>query len=205
MRILDDDELVAEHGGKVMTWCWCVQVLGDHATFRATQHPAPHRLQHLLGRNVQVTTTHRVNYSEVDQMGVVYHANYLVWLDVARCELLRQAGMSYRELEEERGSSSPSARPGSATSERPGTTISLRIRCWVREVGSRKVGFGYAVEHIERNELLATAVVELMSLSRRSRRPASPRSAHDAAGDPRSRASGLNDQSGASCFVRSLP
>ena len=46
-----------------------------------------------------VETTHRVNYSEVDQMGVVYHANYLVWLDVARCELLRQAGMTYKELE----------------------------------------------------------------------------------------------------------
>src|SRR5688572_25390482 len=42
----------------------------------------------------------RVNYSETDQMGVVYHARYLVWLDVARTEHLRLAGMSYRELEE---------------------------------------------------------------------------------------------------------
>ena len=41
----------------------------------------------------------RVNYSETDQMGVVYHARYLVWLDVARTEHLRQRGMSYRELE----------------------------------------------------------------------------------------------------------
>ena len=41
----------------------------------------------------------RVNYSETDQMGVVYHARYLVWLDVARTEHLRQCGMSYRELE----------------------------------------------------------------------------------------------------------
>src|SRR3954470_16610838 len=42
----------------------------------------------------------RVNYSETDQMGVVYHARYLVWLDVARCDHLRHSGMSYRELEE---------------------------------------------------------------------------------------------------------
>src|SRR5947208_15045495 len=33
-------------------------------------------------------------------MGVVYHARYLVWLDVARCDYLRHNGMSYRELEE---------------------------------------------------------------------------------------------------------
>jgi acyl-CoA thioester hydrolase len=41
----------------------------------------------------------RVNYSETDQMGVVYHARYLVWLDVARTEHLRRSGLSYRELE----------------------------------------------------------------------------------------------------------
>ncbi|MGH7536645.1 MAG: acyl-CoA thioesterase, partial [Gemmatimonadales bacterium] len=41
----------------------------------------------------------RVNYSETDQMGVVYHARYLVWLDIARTDHLRLSGMSYRELE----------------------------------------------------------------------------------------------------------
>ena len=41
----------------------------------------------------------RVNYSETDQMGVAYHARYLVWLDVARTEHLRRRGASYRELE----------------------------------------------------------------------------------------------------------
>jgi len=34
----------------------------------------------------------RVNYSETDQMGVAYHARYLVWLDVARTEHLRERG-----------------------------------------------------------------------------------------------------------------
>src|SRR2546422_2244726 len=41
----------------------------------------------------------RVNYSETDQMGVAYHARYLVWLDIARTEHLRDRGASYRELE----------------------------------------------------------------------------------------------------------
>jgi acyl-CoA thioester hydrolase len=47
----------------------------------------------------------RVRYAETDQMGVVYHANHLVWFEVGRVELLRQLGFSYREMEEEDGCS----------------------------------------------------------------------------------------------------
>ena len=115
---------------------------------------------------MQVETTHRVNYSEVDQMGVVYHANYLVWLDIARTELLRRAGMSYKELEEVRGFFLAVSEVRLRYKRAARYDDPIRVRCWVREVGSRKVGFGYAVEHAERNELLATAVVELMSLAR---------------------------------------
>jgi acyl-CoA thioester hydrolase len=42
----------------------------------------------------------RVRYAETDQMGVVYHANYLVWLEIGRTDLLRDLGWSYREMEE---------------------------------------------------------------------------------------------------------
>ena len=47
------------------------------------------------------TITLRVNYSETDQMGVVYHANYLIWFDRARTELMRETGLTYRELEQQ--------------------------------------------------------------------------------------------------------
>jgi acyl-CoA thioester hydrolase len=43
----------------------------------------------------------RVRYAETDQMGVVYHANYFVWFEVGRTDLLRRSGWSYRELEAE--------------------------------------------------------------------------------------------------------
>lgn len=46
------------------------------------------------------TTRLRVSYAETDQMGVVYYANYLVWFEVARTDLLRTLGWSYREMEE---------------------------------------------------------------------------------------------------------
>ena len=41
----------------------------------------------------------RVRYAETDKMGVVYYANYLVWFEVARTDLLRSLGWSYREME----------------------------------------------------------------------------------------------------------
>ena len=41
----------------------------------------------------------RVRYAETDTMGVVYYANYFVWFEVGRTDLLRQGGWSYREME----------------------------------------------------------------------------------------------------------
>ena len=41
----------------------------------------------------------RVRYAETDKMGVVYHANYFVWFEIGRCELLRRVGRSYRDME----------------------------------------------------------------------------------------------------------
>jgi len=45
----------------------------------------------------------RVRYAETDQMGVVYHANYLVWFEIGRVELIRQMGLDYSRLEIEEG------------------------------------------------------------------------------------------------------
>lgn len=42
----------------------------------------------------------RVRYQETDQMGVVYHSNYLIWLETGRAELMRKIGLPYSELEE---------------------------------------------------------------------------------------------------------
>jgi acyl-CoA thioester hydrolase len=43
----------------------------------------------------------RVRYAETDQMGMVYYANYLVWLEVGRSDFCRECGFSYRDLERE--------------------------------------------------------------------------------------------------------
>jgi len=49
----------------------------------------------MIQARVQVT----VRYAETDMMGIVYHANYLPWFEVARTQLLREQGFPYRQLE----------------------------------------------------------------------------------------------------------
>jgi acyl-CoA thioester hydrolase len=48
-----------------------------------------------------VTTELRVRYAETDQMGIVYYANFFVWFEIGRVELLRSFGSSYHQLETE--------------------------------------------------------------------------------------------------------
>lgn len=45
------------------------------------------------------TTTLRVRYAETDQMGVAYYANYFIWCEIGRVELLRQLGFDYKQME----------------------------------------------------------------------------------------------------------
>jgi acyl-CoA thioester hydrolase len=108
-------------------------------------------------------TVVRVNYSETDQMGVVYHARYLVWLDIARCDHLRHSGTSYRDLE--LAGLRLAVSEVSIRFRQPARYDDLvRVRCWVRDVASRRVEFGYAVEHANNGRLLATATTSLLTL-----------------------------------------
>src|SRR2546425_9368895 len=43
----------------------------------------------------------RVRYAETDQMGMVYYANYLIWMEIGRTDFCRECGFSYRDLERE--------------------------------------------------------------------------------------------------------
>ncbi len=106
---------------------------------------------------------HRVNYSETDQMGFVYHANYLVWLDMARTEHLRHTGVTYKDMEAE--GVFLAVTDVRIRYRRPARYDDLlRVRCWIRELASRRVIFGYAVERATTDELLATAETALIAL-----------------------------------------
>ena len=106
-------------------------------------------------------TEWRVNYSETDQMGVVYHACYLVWLDRARTEHLRRTGVTYAELER-RGIRLPVGELTIRYRQSARYDDVVRIHCWVSDVASRRIIFGYRVENAESGQVLATAETSLM-------------------------------------------
>jgi acyl-CoA thioester hydrolase len=109
-----------------------------------------------------------VNYSETDQMGVAYHARHVVWLDIARTEHLRQAGYSYRELEEQ-GVRLVVTDLQVRYRQAIRFDDLVRIRCQVREAGSRRVVFGYRLEAVDSGALLAEAETTLLCLDRHHR------------------------------------
>jgi acyl-CoA thioester hydrolase len=87
----------------------------------------------------------RVRYAETDQMGIVYHANYLVWFEIGRVELLRSRGLPYRELEERDGCYIVVTR-ASATFHAPARYDDLlTIRTRIKRLNSRLVEFEYEV------------------------------------------------------------
>lgn len=105
----------------------------------------------------------RVRYSETDQMGVVYHAHYLAWCDAARTHYLREQGASYRELEA--GGLLLAVVEARVRYRAPARFDDrVRVQCWVRDVGSRKVEFGYLVEDADDARRLATAQTTLIAL-----------------------------------------
>jgi acyl-CoA thioester hydrolase len=113
--------------------------------------------------HAESVTTVRVNYSETDQMGVVYHARHVVWLDIARTEHLRQAGFSYKELEQQ-GIRLVVTELQVRYRQAVRFDDVVRIRCRVAEVASRKVVFRYALEDAGSGAPIADAETTLLCL-----------------------------------------
>jgi acyl-CoA thioester hydrolase len=93
-----------------------------------------------MGHTVQV----RVRYGETDQMGVVYHPNYLVYFETGRTELLRAAGVAYSDLEKTGvflvvTEASCTYRAAARYDEE------LRVIAKVDHVGKATIGFAYRV------------------------------------------------------------
>jgi acyl-CoA thioester hydrolase len=100
-------------------------------------------------------TTVRVRYAETDQMGVVYHANYLIWFEVGRVELMRALGIEYKrmELDDDCHIVVVDVRCRYINSAR--YDEELRIRTRIAESRNRTIRFSYEVHRDDDQELLA--------------------------------------------------
>ncbi|MEP6945960.1 MAG: thioesterase family protein [Acidobacteriota bacterium] len=97
----------------------------------------------------------RVRYAETDQMGIVHHSNYLIWFEVARSELCRARGFSYKEMEEESGALLVVAECYIRYKAPAHYEDLLTIRAKVTEIRSRSMRFFYEVRRGSDVKLLA--------------------------------------------------
>jgi acyl-CoA thioester hydrolase len=125
-----------------------------------------------------VSRTHvvelRVRYAETDRMGVVYHANYLVWCEVGRTDFIRAAGMSYREMEE--AGVGLAVGDASIRYHAPARYDDLvRVETRLTEVRSRTCTFEYVIVNAATGARLVSASTRLVSLDASGRSIALPR------------------------------
>ena len=111
----------------------------------------------------------RVRYAETDQMGVVYHTNYLVWCEMGRTELIRDlTGVSYAKLEEQGVALAVSELSiryhGAARYDNR-----IKVRTSLADSRSRSVTFDYVISNADTGDRLASARTVLVSLDSNGR------------------------------------
>jgi acyl-CoA thioester hydrolase len=95
----------------------------------------------------------RPRYAETDQMGVVYYANYFVWMEVGRVEFCKARGFSYKEMEERDGVMLAVAEAHCRYASPARFDEEVIVRTWMPEAGSRMVTFAYAMRTADGREL----------------------------------------------------
>jgi acyl-CoA thioester hydrolase len=90
-------------------------------------------------------TTIRVRYAETDRMGVVYHANYLVWFEIGRTEFCRARGFAYKDMEENDNAYLVVAESYCRYKAPALYDDELVVRTHITELRRRSVRFGYEV------------------------------------------------------------
>jgi acyl-CoA thioester hydrolase len=122
----------------------------------------------------RTTSTFRVRYGETDQMGVAYHANYLVWCEVGRTDFIRRLGVTYADLERQGhflAVAEATVRYGAAARY----DDEIRVETWLEEVRSRTVTFGYEIlREAPEPGRLARATTRLVSIDHDGRPRALP-------------------------------
>jgi acyl-CoA thioester hydrolase len=98
----------------------------------------------------------RVRYAETDQMGVVYHANYLVWMEVGRVEYCRASGARYRDLETEAGILLAVVEVSCRYYAPARYDDEVIVRTRIEQANPRMVRFGYELTAAEGGRCLAS-------------------------------------------------
>lgn len=112
----------------------------------------------------------RVRYAETDQMGVVYYANYLVWMEVGRVELCKACGFNYRDMEREDGVMMAVAEANCRYSSAARFDDEVVIRTWIEDANPRIVKFGYEMCAADDGRKLASGYTRHIMVDRQFQR-----------------------------------
>lgn len=112
-----------------------------------------------------VETTFRVRYAETDAMGVVYHAEYLVWFEVGRGEYFRAMGQGYDEWEGQ-GYFLPVSEVYARYHAPARFGDLVTVQTWVEEIRSRSLTLGYRVCHATTRQRLVTGWTKHVCMNR---------------------------------------
>lgn len=105
------------------------------------------------------SSTVRVRYAETDQMGIAYHGNYLAWMEIGRTDLLRERGMTYRQLEE-RSVRLPVLEAHVKYLKPALYDDVLEVLTTLEELGRARMRFAYEVRRVDDSAQLATGSTE---------------------------------------------
>lgn len=100
-------------------------------------------------------TTIRVRYAETDRMGVVYHANYLVWFEIGRTEFCRSRGFNYKDMEENDSAFLVVAESYCRYKAPARYDDEMIVRTHITELRRRSVRFGYEVIRADDGVIIA--------------------------------------------------
>jgi acyl-CoA thioester hydrolase len=116
--------------------------------------------------NPATETRLRVRYAETDQMGVVYYANYLVWMEVGRVELCRACGFHYRDMEQQDGVLLAVAEANCRYLAPARYDDEVIVRTWIESAHRRMATFAYEMRLATDDTKLATGYTKHMFLDR---------------------------------------
>ena len=108
----------------------------------------------------------RVRFAETDQMGIVYHSNYLIWMEVGRVELFRAAGIRYRDMEASEGILLTVAEANCRYLAPARYDDEVVIETQITSAHSRMIEFGYVMKNAETGQKLALGFTKHVFCSR---------------------------------------
>ena len=112
-----------------------------------------------------VETTFPVRYAETDQMQMVHHSSYVVWMEEGRSEFMRQSGADYADIE--RGGhlfAVTSLHVRYLASAHYGERVT--VRTWIEELRSRQLTFGYEIVNASTGAVLMAGTSEHVCIDR---------------------------------------